>query len=291
MTTPAPAPLSASASEAATVAALVKAANAPLHLEEHDALVFPDKTIKNLEFLAPTPTRKRARVMLHEAASFIGYVLRFREAGRTLIFGNASEVGGSFNAIIDYHGSTDGAPDGPAWGEHVATLTLATTPEWQRWLGNNNKLLSQEQFAEFIEDNQLDIIRPNAGDVLDMAQLLIGKRAATFKSGKSLRTGALQIEYSETIEATNARTSDAMQIPEFLTLQLCPFVGSAGVEITARLRFRISDSGKLAFQYILNRPFKIIEDAFNATRAEISGQTGLDVYLGSGAVLPASAIG
>jgi hypothetical protein len=44
--------------------------------------------------------------------------------------------------------------------------------------------------------------------------------------------------------------------------------------------------GKLSFAYVLNRPFKIIEDAFRLARADIEEKTGHTVHIGTGAVVP-----
>ena len=76
-----------------------------------------------------------------------------------------------------------------------------------------------------------------------------------------------------------------MQVPDRFVLGICPFVGAYGVEMSARLRFRISDGGKLTFIYILDRPFKVIESAFASARARIEAETGLTVHLGSATVL------
>ncbi len=281
-----------------------------------DVLITRDAEVKSLERFADNPRRKRARVSLYEAASFIDYVNRHKLPGRTTLFGKATELGGSFGAVIDYHAeepkaaavtttatasSSSAAPAdaaapvlvsvaigdaAPAWGEHNAELTLQTTPEWQRWIGHNGKLLAQETFAEFIEDNLSDIVRPDAASILEMAQGLQGKKNVSFKSGKNLRDGSIQLEYVEAIEVQGAATrrDDNFKLPDKFTLGIVPFVGANGVEIEARLRFRIGNDGKLSFAYILNRPFKLIEEAFNATRGDIETGTGIKVLLGSGSI-------
>lgn len=262
-----------------------------------DVLVRRDGTVLSLERYADNPRRKRAAVNLYEAKSFIDYVNSHKVAGRTHLFGVANELGGSFTAVLDYHEgeevkNEEGLGALPGWGEHKAVLTLETTPEWKRWIANNGKLLTQEQFAEFIEDNQLDIIAPAAADILDMAQLLQGKKTVNFRGGKNLKNGAIQLEYTEAVEVTGSgvtsRRDDAMQIPDKFTLGIIPFVGAFGVQIDARLRFRIGDGGKLSFAYILNRPYKVIEDAFRFTRQEIEQATKISVLLGGASIGSAS---
>lgn len=271
--------------ETGAVAAIVKSANTPsLNVEPKGLAVYPNGTVIHLEKeeYGTHPKRKRAVLRLYETASFINYVRAHKSETATHIFGQASEEGGEFTANIDFH---ERGPDGQAhWGEHIVKLVLSTTPEWRRWLSLNSKLVTQESFAEFLEENLNDIVRPDAGQLIDLAQMLTGKKSVTFKSGKNLQNGAIALEYTETIETSGGRINGDMQVPSEFYIGLCPFVGAAGVEIRARLRFRITDGGKLHFAYILDRPFKVIETAFNLARSEIEDQLALPVHLGSAAI-------
>lgn len=270
-------------SEAQTVVELCAKLNQPtLNVSRSGVAVFPSGQVINLEDERhdPNPKRKRASVALYAAESFIDYVKRYSTLDVSIIFGQASEVGGSFKSILDYHGSI------PGWGEHTVSLDLKTTPEWSRWLGMNNKQLTQEQFAEFIEDNAPDIVTPDAAALLDMVTLLQGTKTVQFKSGKSLKNGATELLYTEQIVESTGRRDDSMQLPNFIIVRLTPFVGCAGADITARLRFRISDSGKLTFIFVLDRPFKVLEAAFNVVAAQIETETTIPVMLGNGSVTP-----
>lgn len=255
-----------------------------------EVLIYPDKTVKSLEHLADQPRRKRATVQLYETASFIDYVNRHKLANQTHIFGQANELGGGFSAVLDFHKAEErNVAGGPnlllaAWGQHSAVLKLETTPEWGRWMAKNSKLMSQEEFAEFIEDNQNDITHPDAASILEVAQGLQGRKSVTFKSGKNLRDGAITFEYVETVEVNggHSRRDDSFKVPEKIKLGIIPFIGADGIEIEARLRFRIGNDGKLSFAYILNRPFKVVQDAFLLARTEIEEKTGTTVMLGTG---------
>lgn len=273
--------------EAAAVADLVTQANRPiLNVMPEGLAVFPSGAVVNLakERFMDNPKRKRASVRLHETASFIGYVNTHKHATETHLFGESSEQGGKFCAIIDYHDVAAAGESIAHWGEHVVTLTLQTTPEWQRWMANSGKAMLQEVFADFLEDNLNDIDEPDAATLIDVAQLLQGKKSVNFKSGKNLRNGAIQLEYVETIDTTGGTIKDNMQVPDHFVLGICPFVGAAGIQVNARLRFRVSDSGKLTFTYLLDRPFKVIADAFELAREEIEEKTALPVHLGSATI-------
>lgn len=279
--------------EAEAVAALVKANNTAVHYAERKGVVvLPSGQKINLddERFDSLPKRPRAKVSLYEAASFIAYLNAHKLSNVTHVFGKATEAGGSFTAIIDYHTTALGGTAGaPGWGEHSASLTLETTPEWRRWVEGNNRYMPQETFAEFLEDNMSDIVEPDAGSLIDMAQMLSGKKSVNFRSGKNLKNGAIAFEYTETIEATGGaapgRVNGDMSIPDKFTLGIVPFVGANGIRLEARLRFRISDQGKLTFAYILNRPFEVIEQAFNLARKDIEDATKLPVHLGTAQVI------
>lgn len=276
--------------EAQTIAELARAGQSFLtNIKREGIAVFPDGRVVQLEneLLDSNPKRKRAAVKLYSADSFKEYLNRFKVADQTVAFGVATETGGSFKAILDYHDMQKGASKTSLanWGEHICELVLAATPEWSRWISKNNTPFTQEQFAEFIEDNAADLVQPDAAALLDMVQFLEGKKNVQFKSGKNLRTGAIELEYTEQIAETSGRRDDKAEFPGRMIVRLTPFVGESSVDIGARLRFRISDTGKVTFHYVLDRPFKVIEAAFNAIAAEIETNTGVPVMLGTGSVV------
>ena len=91
-----------------------------------DVLIDRDGRVTSLEKFADSPRRKRAHVTFYEAKSFIAYVVAHLLPGRTLITGTATELGGHFAAIIDYHGEEPrpvNAETAPA-----TTLIAETTP-------------------------------------------------------------------------------------------------------------------------------------------------------------------
>lgn len=277
-------------SEAQTIADLAIRGQAVLtNVSRTGVAITPSGVVIDLEpeHLAKSPKRQRAAVELYDAGSFIDYLQRFKIASQSVVFGKASETGGAFKAIIDYHSAESADAKGSAnWGEHICRLILAATPEWQRWIQQNNQGMTQEKFAEFIEDNAADIVTPDAALLLDMVQFLEGKKDVTFKSGRNLRTGAIELNYTEQIAETTGRRDDRAELPGRIIVKLMPFVGTASVEIVARLRFRVSDSGKVTFHYILDRPFKVLEAAFTAICSRIEAETTIPVMLGDGGVSP-----
>jgi uncharacterized protein YfdQ (DUF2303 family) len=149
-------------------------------------LVWNDKALTDIEHLLAAPVCKRGRATFGDAVAFADYVNAHRTHG-LIIFGDVSESGGSFTAILDGHvpavvrrpspEALAAAEDSPVqmsgsvvitspghaqWSEHIVHLPLTPTPEWARWLSNSGKTLEQEQFAVFLEENAADVIVPPA---------------------------------------------------------------------------------------------------------------------------------
>lgn len=270
--------------EAQSVADIVRAAQIPeqnLNPIATELLVFPDKTLVPLEKYADRPRRKRAMVQVDDGESFVRYVNNHKQPG-TALYGRANLSGGSFAAVIDGHeGAVDGSPEQrPAWGEHRVSYVMEQTPEWKRWIGSNGQPISQQAFAEFIEDMLADIQKPSGIDMLEIAKSLVMKNDVNFSSALRLDNGQVQLSYVETVEQ-KAGQGGAMTVPTEFELALQPFVGSPRYLVKARLRTKLTPQRTVQFTYLLDRPHKVVETAFKEVREKIAADTSLPVLLGS----------
>lgn len=244
-------------------------------------LVFQDKNVLDLREYLPLPVRKAASVRLVECASFVEYVNAHKIEGQTHIFGQIDTNGGRFTATIDYHHI--GATGVAARRAHTASLALEFTPQWKTWVGKNRLEMGPEEFSEFIRDNAVDIVSPDAGTLADMCLNLEANKSVSYRSVRNLKTGGIKLEYDENVEmrggpANVARNS--MDVPDSFTLGIVPFVGAHGVSQECKLRFRLRGSD-LKFFFVLDAPHKNIEYVTQYARNEIEEKTGLKVYLGS----------
>ncbi|HLP07911.1 MAG TPA: DUF2303 family protein [Opitutaceae bacterium] len=243
-----------------------------------------DGKIESLERYLPEPLRERARAVFNEPQSFINYVMAHDDEG-THLFGDVTEAGGSFTAILDYHLPTAGdtSRQGAQWGEHTARLNLQVTPEWQRWLGSNAKPFEQAQFAEFLEDNVRDVVKPSGAELLEVALTLQAAKKVAFRSGMRLSNGEHQLTYVEEI-AGQAGATGQLQVPERFTIAVAPFEGTEPVEIEVRLRYRLME-GRVVFVYQLLRPDVKIREVWQGIRERITEVTNRGVYRGTAEVL------
>ena len=234
-----------------------------------------------LEHLLATPTRARAAVTLHEAASFVDYVLRYKQDG-TVVFSDLATL--TWVAVLDYHEPEGGAP---GWGAHRATFTCRPTPEWKAWHGSNGKAHARGQleFAEFLEDRIPDLVQPDGATLLEVVTGLEAKKDVNFRSSVRTDSGEQQLVYEETINTT-ARKGTIL-IPTSITVQLRPFEGTSPRHIDARLRHRISDGGHLSLWYDLIRWEVLLEQAFTEVRTQVAaGLTGVPTLAGSAPTMP-----
>lgn len=206
--------------------------------------------------------RPRTKVLNQNVAdfdSFAAYLNKHGVPGETEI--SAHETEGVFSAVVDA-----GTGEEAGWRRHLVKLTLTPSDEWKTWTALSGKLITQEQFAEFIEDNARNVVVPSSAELLEVAQSLQVKRGVDFESGTRLSDGNVQFGYRETTTAT-AGTAGSLTIPATLDLALAPFRGGAPYRVPATFRYRLVEK-RLALGFKLQNADQIRREAF----AEISAQ-------------------
>jgi uncharacterized protein YfdQ (DUF2303 family) len=273
--------------EAESVADIVRQAEAPIFREsalEGDAplVIFPrTQKIESLERFGQTPRRPRANVVVCDLPSFKAYVNRHKIEG-THIFCQASETGGSFTALIDFH---VGSGLDAGWGEHQCKFVCDTTPEWKRWIEISGKGQSQTAMALFIEGNLDDILVPEPAAMLELVKSLEATQGTQFKSAVRLENGDRQLQYVHQTTAKAGQQGD-MEIPTKITLRIPVFRNGTAYDVPCRFRYRISD-GQLVLAIEIERPHKIIEQAMDDAAQIIEAETQINVMIGTAAVIGA----
>jgi uncharacterized protein YfdQ (DUF2303 family) len=221
------------------------------------------------------PSRRRGTVTLYDAPSFAAFVNLFNDE-RTRTFADPATV--SFLSVLDYHGAGSAADHAAEFCDFRAKLTLKTSEQWNIWSGKNEKAFAQTEFAEFIEDNTKDIFDPTAAVMLEVARDLQAKTEVNFASSTVLQSGQVQLKYTETIQAGVGAGN--VEIPTAFKIRIPVFYGEEPAEISARLRFRLSQ-GKVTFHYKLYRPVETLNDAFNKAVGSIGDLLKTEVLLGT----------
>ncbi|MEU8329833.1 DUF2303 family protein [Micromonospora sp. NPDC048839] len=221
------------------------------------------------------PRRKKGTVNVRDAASFLAYYDKHASPTAEVY---ADRDRNTITAILDAHTAHGGQPE---WQQHRVTLTLRHSDAFKAWQGISGNLLTQTQFAEFIEDHRADVHDPTAADLLELAQTFQATTKVSFKSSTMLKSGQRQLAYVEQIDAAGGQRGDLL-IPDYLQLAIAVYEGATVADtVTARLRYRIDGEGRLRIGVILDQLTDVIATAFEGVISEIDAQVPVPVLRGT----------
>ncbi len=161
----------------------------------------------------------------------------------------------SVTAVLDAH--TDNTP---RFGGHRLVLALRQTKAWGDWLRHDGKLLDQDTFANFLEDQLPYLETPDAATMLEIAQSIKATTKAEFQSSSRLTSGERKFVFTEDTKASAGSKGD-LGIPEVFTIAIPPFENANAYRMTARFKYRI-DRGTLLLGYKLEQPEERARAAF-----------------------------
>ena len=223
------------------------------------------------------PDRKRGTVTLTTAGGLIDYLAK-HGLPETELWADIDND--RVTAVINAHAGTDDGEESDAgWGDHRAVLQLTTTQDWRDWTGYSGKLLSQTDFAEFVEQHLPNFLRPSAADMLELAQTIKGHTKVSFESSKRVKSGETAIEWREDTTAA-AGKKGTLEIPDTIDLGMQVYEGGAPYKLTARFRYRIG-GGALLLGYVLERAGDVVRDAFGQVVQQVAADTEMDVWHGT----------
>lgn len=208
-------------------------------------------SVETFEGLRESPARITQSAVALTAADFLAYWARYSNHS-SVVF--ADERAATYLAIFDYHGA-DGTP---RWAAHRAKFQAVLTPEWTVWKVCSGKRMVQRDFAEFIEENYIDVVTPSHAEMMEVATNLQAVKTVNFSQAIRLQNGTQQLRYEEEVRGTT--TSGSVIVPDRFVIEVPVFAGGQKYPVTALLRYNISE-GKLQMWYDLHRPHKAIEAA------------------------------
>ncbi|MFC5187114.1 DUF2303 family protein [Actinomadura harenae] len=221
---------------------------------------------------ADRPRRKQGTTVVRDIASFAQFYAKHSDESSEVY---ADLDRGAITAVLDAH-----EPDEPRWAAHRLVLELTPTEAWARWASINRRLIPQVEFAEFLEDNLLDIAPDPvpAAQMLEIAQTFQARTRVAFSSGVVSASGDIRLKYEETTDASGGAKGD-MAVPRVFALALAPFDDVDPYRIEARFRHRI-EGGKLRLMAILDRPEDVIRDAVKTVVTKVEEATGAAIMRG-----------
>ncbi|MEV4174018.1 DUF2303 family protein [Nonomuraea sp. NPDC049709] len=230
----------------------------------------------------PAPQRKRGITTVEDIDSFLTYYAKHADANtETYVDVDSRRI----TAVLNAH-----SPDGPRWGDHRLVLELKCTRAWLEWTRFDRKPLTQQEFAEHIENHLDDIIEPQPAQMLEIATTFQAKQKVSFSSATRLSSGDVNIAWEETTDAT-AGSKGQLKVPtEFkIAVVVLELPVPEGEDPTvhglqARFRYRI-DRGNLQVSYLLAKPEAVLRDAVLAVVGQVEKALETQVLRGT----PASA--
>ena len=270
-----------------------------IDVEGNPVLVTPkNHGYNSLEPYAPAPTRKKGQYRFEELESFIAF-LKKHDNDNLMIYASSQEIGVSESSITG--GATNGAnavarvtrnhavtaifndnAHQPGWRDFTARYDCPTAEQWQTWTQNAGKRISQVEFAEFIEENRLDILTPGEGcdnptttQLREMILNISNTSTLKFKSNISRRDGRIQIEYAD--EAKPGK----LVVPEKILIGIPVFKYGTIYQVEVEFFTRFNQGGaKVDFFYKIYQRSEIEKTAFAEVVKEIKAAE-FDVYFGA----------
>lgn len=258
------------------VAALAQQALAPKDVEPGGIYLVAtaNGAVQTIDLTGPRYTghldRKVGGTTVRDAASFLTYYAKHHDES-TEVYSDVEAL--SVTAVLDAH-----AADEARFGEHRLILSLRRTKAWQQWLALDGKLVEQDTFANFLEDQLPYLVDPDAATMLEIAQSIKATTKAEFQSSSRLQSGERKFSFVEDTKASAGAKGD-LAIPETFKIAVPPFEGADAYSMTARFKYRLG-GGHLALGFKLEQPEERAKAAFADVLAAIS--EGIDTPILNG---------
>lgn len=197
------------------------------------ALVQEGYELKSLEQYQSAPARIKARVALTSPKAFIEYVLRFGHES-ALVFVDKR----TFEARLDYHGRHVNV-DMPSWGTHIATYAPKYSHPWTKWAAANGKLMTQVEFALFLESRLNEIKHPMPATLLTAVTNFKEAQECTLQSAQDLSTGEVEFKF------VKANVTKSAVFPREMKVVLPVYENHDPVTLELHVRRRVANDGVL----------------------------------------------
>ncbi|MFD3749711.1 DUF2303 family protein [Streptomyces cyaneofuscatus] len=225
-------------------------------------LVTPGGGVQKVDLTGPEhtgiPARKSGTTLVRDVDSFLVYFDKHGDESSEVY---ADVESRTITAVLDAHTADDAR-----WGGHRLELRLRPTSAWRAWTSIDGQLVPQGQFAEFIEDNLVDLVEPDSATMLELAESFEATTSAEFQSSQRLDSGQRRFSFVEDVQAKAGHKGE-ITIPATLTLALRPFEGCEAYRVTARFRYRLDrQKGALTLGFKIERPEDILAAAFEDIR-------------------------
>lgn len=248
------------------------------------------------------PTTKRGTATALTLKSFVDLTNRHKTP-HSAIFADTDWRKPALLAVIDYHEKVATPVEGevvayppprPDNLKHRIAYAYPLSDTWKAWVEKDGEMMSQGDFAAWIEDHIADLSSPEDAEkiwlerdlqttVATPAALIQISRGlqinveAKVKNVVTLQTGAAQIAFEETHLGGDGKP---LTIPGAFLLQVAPFFGGDVVRVPVRLRYRVM-GGVTKWFFSMHRPDLHITQRLKDDISLVARDTALPVYEGT----------
>lgn len=268
---------------------------------------------KYLDEYRTAPERREGTATVEDLTSMVDHVNRFKDENSALFASSGldgvasssvdeeSDEGGigklpepKLVAVLDYHEKT--AAGAPRFGKHRTLYKFPLSEEWKVWTSKNRKVMTQQRFAQFINDHLMDIFAPeNPGATACLIRDTLGITFANHTKLQSLSQGlSLTITHKVT-EQRNLTSGEVvlnfteehgdgsgqrLNIPGGFIVGIPVFRNGERFQMVAQLRYR-NKGGQLFWFFELYEPHRVFDVAFRGSCDVVRSGTSLPLFYGS----------
>lgn len=242
-----------------------------------------------LDRYLPKPERLDGTTFMDDLASFLNECERFKTPALS-VYVHAVDPKSKPSIVAVFNDSLLGAPD---FRDHRASYQPSASNEVRAWVNAGDRLMSQEMFAELIEERLLDVKLVDEADanmkpLLEAAaalKLQVGSPADLLEVSRGLQVNVSQgvkgkpnLHNGTTTFAFEESAQPTVTVPGAVILEIPFFEGATKVLILARLRYKVADQ-KITWRVLLHDLPRVYGEAVDDLCAEIRA-AGHRVVLG-----------
>jgi uncharacterized protein YfdQ (DUF2303 family) len=231
---------------------------------------------------ADKPRALAGSAKILDEASMIAHCQRFRDLASAL-FADASQI----TAVYDYHrpvAATD-TPDirdsAARWQRHRAIYTPSKAKEWTTWTGKAGQLMSQADFADFLEANLQDLAGPEGdrkvpspADLMTLALTLKVTSEDVLESQINRTTGEYHL-----VAKVEQKTTGEAKIPKEFDILVPVYENGDLQRVTCRFRMK-KDGSTFKFGWVIPTAERLERSAWQDICKRISEKTSLPLIYG-----------
>ena len=241
---------------------------------------------ESIATLQPEPSDLiKETTQAHDVYTFVALAKR-AQMPQSVLFHDRTN--GRIEFVVDYHSaaaeSDEDNPIEPGLKQHRIVLVRTPTLAWEAWRTHNGVKMTQDAFAEFLDERAIDVVKPSGADMLELARSFHATRTATFSRAMQAGSGDVQLQWRQQTTAGAGEGAGIVTVPSEFLIEVEPWYGAPRLALRALFRYRLGDEGALRLFYVFAPdPTEALQLMVGDTARDIAAALGVALHL---AVIP-----